>query len=149
MSLHLSVPTIPIPLHFCFSNYSITLHFDVANNRISIHFDLSNHFSFGQSNDSHCLRRFWQHLFARRPSPRAHLMQKFGHMIDVGYFYHVLKFQHQTRSRSETPGKKTDVSQRFGRAFLKHKCYTVYQAFQQGNPPLYYKIIFHRQVPWT
>ena len=64
------------------------------------------HFSFGQSNDRHWLRRFWQQFFATRFVPRPPLLLKFGHMIDVGYIYHVSKFQQQTRSRSETSGKK-------------------------------------------
>ena len=55
------------------------------------------HFSFGQSNDRHCLRRF---------VPRPRLLLKFGNMIDVGYTCHVSKFQQQTRSRSKMSVKK-------------------------------------------
>ena len=64
------------------------------------------HFSFSQSNDRHWLRRFLQQFFARRFVPRPRLLLKFGHMIDVGYIYHVSKFQQQTRSRSKTSGQK-------------------------------------------
>ena len=68
--------------------------------------DLGHHFSFGQSNDRHWLRRFWQQFFARGFAPRPPLLLKFGHMIYVGYIYHVSKFQQQRRSRSKTSGKK-------------------------------------------
>ena len=61
------------------------------------------HFSFGQFNDRHWLGCFWQQFCTRS---FARLLLTFGHIIDVGWIYNVSKFQHQTRSRSETSDKK-------------------------------------------
>ena len=65
---------------------------------------MSPHFSFGQFNEKHWLRRFWQHFFARRFTPRPRMLLKFGQKGRCRLYLSCI--QHQTRSRSEMSGKK-------------------------------------------
>ena len=62
----------------------------------------SNHLGFRKTQPKRCLTSVFAICFA----PRTCRVLKFGHMIDVAYFYHVSQIQHPTRSRSETYGKK-------------------------------------------